>query len=70
MASKSELAIRVTASRGASHITATSKGRYISFTTAGLSFDLPKQPIQPTASLKTYWLSVLAIITAEVNALP
>lgn len=69
MASKAEMVIRVTSSRGSSTISYTSKGRYVSFTTSGLSEQLLKQPIQPTTSLATFWLSVLAIVQAEILAL-
>lgn len=62
--------ITVTSTRGASQIKATTKGRYVSFTTAGISIDLPREPIITTSSLKAFWLSVLDSVTAQVNALP
>lgn len=68
MSSKAEIVIRVRSSRGASHVQYTSKGRYISFQTAGYQVDLPRQPIQPTTDLKAFWLSVLALVTAEITA--
>ena len=70
MASKSEIVIRVTAARGHSTVTYTSKGRYISFQTAGYQRQLLSQPIQPTASLQAFWLSVLAIVQADLTANP
>lgn len=70
MASRSAFNITVTSNRGSSNISAVSKGRYVSFPTNGVNLNLPKQPIMPTTSLKDYWLSVLAIITAQVEALP
>lgn len=69
MASKAEIVVRVTSTRGASTISFTSKGRYVSFTTAGYQVVLPKQAIQPTTSLKAFWTSVLAIVQAEIAAL-
>jgi hypothetical protein len=69
MATKAEIVIRVTSSRGASTVSYTTKGRYVSFTTAGLTAQLLKQPIQPTTSLAAFWLSVLAIVQAEILAL-
>lgn len=68
MASKAEIVIRVTSSRGASTVSYTTKGRYVSFTTAGLTDQLQKQPIQPTSSLSAFWLSVLAIVQADITA--
>lgn len=61
--------IRVTSSRGASTVSYTTKGRYVSFTTSGLTDQLQKQPIQPTSSLSAFWLSVLAIVQADIAAL-
>jgi len=69
MASTAKLEIRVTASRGASTISYVTKGRYVSFTTSGLTDTLTGQPIQPTTSLSAFWLSVLAIVQAEITAL-
>lgn len=68
MATKSELTIRVFSRRGSTVIAYTSKGRYVSFTTAGYNKDLNRQPVQPTTSLKTYWLSVLALVQADITA--
>lgn len=69
MASKAEIVIRVTSTRGASTIAFTSKGRYISFTTSGYQVILPKQAIQPTSSLKDFWTSILGVVQAEITAL-
>lgn len=69
MASRAEIVIRVTSSRGASTVSYTTKGRYVSFTTSGLTDQLQKQPIQPTSSLSAFWLSVLAIVQADIAAL-
>lgn len=69
MASKAEIVIRVNAARGSSTISYTTKGRYVSFTTAGLTESLPGQPIQPTASLDGFWSSVLAIVQADITSL-
>lgn len=69
MATKAEIVIRVTSARGSSTISYTTKGRYVSFTTSGLTDQLLKQPIQPTTSLAAFWLSVLAIVQADITAL-
>ena len=45
MASQAKLTIRVGASRGASDVSYSSTGRYISFQTAGYQVNLPRQPI-------------------------
>lgn len=68
MASKAEMTIRVTSARGSSTISYTTKGRYVSFTTSGLTDQLQKQPIQPTTSLEAFWTSVLGIVSADVVA--
>jgi hypothetical protein len=70
MANQAKLTIRVTSSRGASNIAYSTTGRYISLPTNGITDTMPRQPIQPTSSAKAFWLSVLAVVTAEVNALP
>lgn len=69
MASRAELVIRVTSSRGASKIEYTSKGKYVSFQTAGLTDTLARQPILNTSSLEVFWLAVLAIVQADITAL-
>lgn len=68
MASKSEISIRVQARRGSTVVQYTSKGRYVSFTTAGYNRQLNRQPIQPSTSLKAYWLSVLELVVADITA--
>ena len=68
MASKSEIVIRVYSSRGASRIQYSTKGRYISFQTAGLTDTLQRQPIITTSSLIAFWLQVLAIVQADITA--
>lgn len=70
MASRSGMSITVTSSRGASTITATTKGRYVSFPTNGITLNLTRQPILPTTSLKAYWLAVIDIINTQIEALP
>lgn len=68
MASTAKLEIRVTSSRGASAVTISSKGRYVNLATNGYQFYMPRQAIQPTSSQKAFWLSVLAIVQAEIEA--
>lgn len=70
MASKAEIVVRVTSSRGRSTISYTSKGRYVSFTTSGYSRQLLEQPIQPTSSLSAFWLAVLGAVVADITANP
>lgn len=69
MASKAQLIVRVFSARGSSTIEFRTSGKYVSFTTAGLQETLQRQPIQPTATLDGFWLSVLALVTAEITAL-
>ena len=68
MAADSKITIRVRSSRGASTVSYSTNGRYVSFTTAGYNRHLAGQPIQPTSSLKAFWTSVLAIVQADVTA--
>lgn len=70
MANQAKLTVRVTSQRGSSGISFSTAGRYISLPVNGISADLTRQPVQPTASAKAFWLSVLAIVSAEVSALP
>lgn len=68
MAAESKITIRVRSSRGASTVSYTTNGRYVSFPTSGYQVSLPGQPIQPTSSLKAFWISVLTIVQAEIEA--
>lgn len=70
MATKAEITIRVVPSRGHCTVSYTTKGRYVSFTTSGYQRQLLSQAIQPTASLEAFWLSVLAIVQADITANP
>lgn len=70
MATKAEITIRVTSSRGKSTVSYTSKGRYVSFVTSGYQRELLGQPIQPTSGLSVFWLSVLNIVLADITANP
>lgn len=70
MADSAKIVIRVDSSRGGSTVSYSTKGRYVSFTTAGYQRDLTKGPIQPTASLSQFWLSVLGQVTADIEANP
>lgn len=60
------MSITVTASRGASRITFSTQGRYISLPVNGISEQLARQPIQPTTSPLAFWQSVLAVVTAAL----
>lgn len=68
MASQSKITIRVGSSRGASTVSYTTTGQYVSFPTSGYQVSLTGQPIQPTSSLKAFWTSVLAIVQAQIEA--
>ena len=68
MATTAKIEVRVTSSRGASTVEYITKGRYVSFTTAGLGDTLKSQPIQPTSSLEAFWTSVLAIVQTDITA--
>jgi hypothetical protein len=68
MATGSKLTIRVSSARGSSTVSYTTNGRYVSFTTAGLTNTLQKQPILPTASLAGFWTEVIALVQADITA--
>lgn len=68
MANQAKMTITVGANRGSSTIAFSTKGRYISLPVNGISADLLRQPIQPTASAVAFWQSVLAIVTAQLPA--
>lgn len=68
MAAESKITIRVNSSRGASTVSYTTNGRYVSFVTSGYQRSLMGEPIQPTSSLKAFWTSVLAIVQADIAA--
>lgn len=70
MASTATITVRVKSARGSSRVEYTSKGRYVSFTTAGYQRDLLGQPIQPTASLSAFWLSVLDLVVKDITDNP
>jgi hypothetical protein len=70
MANQAKMTVRVTSSRGASNVQFSTAGAYISLPTNGITASMPRQPVQPTSSAKAFWQSVLAIVTAEVDALP
>jgi hypothetical protein len=68
MANQAKMTITVTSQRGASTINFSTKGRYISLPVNGISANLPRQPVQPTANSLVFWQSVIAIVTAELPA--
>lgn len=70
MASSAKLTIRVGSARGSSSVQFSSNGRYVSKAVNGYNVSMPGQPIQPTADTKTFWTSVLAIVQAEIAAIP
>lgn len=70
MASISRMTVTVTSSRGASTVTISSNGRYVSFPTRGYDRVLTGQPIQPTSTLSAFWLSSLALVVANLTASP
>lgn len=69
MATPAKMTIRVTSARGSSGVGITTSGRYLSLTTNTVRHDLLGQAVQPTASEKAFWLSVLAEVTAYLNTL-
>lgn len=70
MATQAKITIRVTSTRGASTVSFSSTGTYVSTAVNGYSVTLTDQPIQPTTDNKTFWTSVLALVQAEIAANP
>ncbi len=68
MATRAKLAITVTSSRSASVVTISTNGKYISLPVNSINQRLTNQPVQPTASVEVFWLSVLAIVQAAITA--
>ena len=70
MSQTASLTVRVRSARGSSNIGISTSGRYINLATNAINENMPRQPIQPTSSAKAFWESVLAIVTAQIAALP
>lgn len=70
MATTARLDIRVTSSRSASKVVVSTTGRYVSTPMNTIEITAGSQPLFTTASPKAFWLAVLAVATAQVNALP
>lgn len=70
MSAQAKLIIRVTSTRGGSNFQFTSSGSYVSTPMNGYNVALPGQAIQPTADQRAFWLSVLAVVQAQITELP
>lgn len=70
MATQAKMTVRVGAARGSSNVGISTSGRYINLATNAINESMPQQPVQPTSSAKTFWLSVLSIVQAQIEALP
>lgn len=70
MSAQAKITVRVTSTRGGCNVQFTSAGAYVSTPVNGYNVFLPGEPIQPTADDKTFWLSVLAIVQANITANP
>jgi hypothetical protein len=70
MSAVATIAVRVRAARGSSNVTISTSGRYVGLTTNAINLTVNRQPVQPTASAKAFWTSVLAIVQAQITALP
>lgn len=69
MAAPSKLTVRVRSARTSSHISVSTNGTYNGLAVNTITFDLPLSPVQPTASAKAFWLSVLAVVQAQLNTM-
>lgn len=70
MANLAKMTVRVTASRGASTVSFSTAGKYISLQVNGINQSMPRSPIQPTSSSGAFWRAVLAQVQAQVALLP
>jgi hypothetical protein len=70
MATRARMTLTVTSTRGATQLTITSVGRYVSADMNKYSIYLPSEPLQPTSSQAAFWLSILAIASAYITANP
>lgn len=70
MAATAKMTVRVTKSRTASRLTASTNGTYASLPVNTIAVVEPTQPLYSTSSAKAFWQAVLADLTAAVNALP
>ena len=68
MATQAKLTIRVTSQRAGSTINFSTAGRYISLPVNGITDTLTKQPVLTTASAQAFWLQVLPLVQAAIEA--
>lgn len=69
MAAASKFTIRVRSARTSSDISVSTTGTYNGLSVNTITFDLPLEPVQPTASAKVFWLSVLAAVQTQLNSM-
>lgn len=69
MATPAKMTIRVTSARGSSGVSIRTAGQYLRLPANTISTDLLGQAVQPTASAKAFWLSVVAEVTTYLNTL-
>ena len=70
MASTPKITVRVASSRGATTVSFSSVGTYVSTPMNRYSVTLQGQPIQPSADNKVFWTSVLDIVQAYIASQP
>ena len=70
MATQAKITVRVTSTRGASTVSYSSTGAYVSTPVNGYSVTLTDQAIMPTTDEKTFWLAVLAVVQAQITESP
>jgi hypothetical protein len=70
VATTARMDVRVTSTRSASKIVISTVGRYVSTPVNTIEITAAAQPLFTTASPKAFWLAVLAIVQAQVSALP
>lgn len=66
MASPAKFTIRVRSARNSSDISVSTTGVYKGLAVNTITIDLPLSAVQPTASPKVFWTSVLTAVQAQL----
>jgi len=70
MATTARMDVRVTSTRGASKVVISTYGKYVSTPVNTIEITAAGQPLFSTSTTKAFWQAVLAVVDAQVAALP
>jgi len=70
MATTARMDVRVTSTRGASKVVISTYGKYVSTPVNTIEITAASQPLFSTSTTKAFWQAVLAVVDAQVAALP